>query len=128
MATAIFTVNITNVDADDRRAMKMLVEEENRRITGQNQNLVFVNAQRAQNVPPLTPIPDTPLLLLSTGGELKTSAESLYAKVVLAQHQQNIDRATDLLTTQKSDWKDIKELIADASPAQLAAAKAALVA
>jgi hypothetical protein len=123
---ATVNVNISTLDADDRRAARMIVGQKNAEIAAQNANIVFVNQQRAQNVPPLDPIADTPLLLTSTTAELKASYEPLLAAIALGVHTSHVAQATEQAATSSALFQTMKAAFADANLAKQQAAIAAL--
>lgn len=76
MSTQTSTVQLSNLDNEDRRAHKFIVDTE--------------NARRAALVPPETPLPS------STAQERKNSAEILYAQRVNDMHRSYIQQADDV--------------------------------
>ena len=126
MTTATFNVNVTNYDADDRRAARKRVTQENQLIANQNQQLIQVNNVRAQNIPPLPPIADTPLLLMSTQAELDASYEACLAKDDAARHAALVASTAEEVVQQSATFKQLKTAFVEASDAKRAAALAAL--
>jgi hypothetical protein len=85
MSTLAITVNVSNPDEEDRRAMDLIIARENER--------------RAALVPPGTPLPN------STAAERKSSYESLIAPMLLDAHKAFIREAGDLsFRNMKARW------------------------
>jgi hypothetical protein len=86
MSTLSITVNVTNPDEQDRRAMRYAIDNE--------------NAERAQATPPGTPLPQ------GTSGELKSSYETILAARDLRIHARDIREAGDkvLFSQVKTAW------------------------
>lgn len=102
MSTVIILANVTgSADEEDRRAIKLLIDQE--------------NARRAALDPPGTPLPD------STAAERKASYESVLALLLASAHASYIAQAGDrvLLSQLKPLWQA-------ANDAKRAAALAAL--
>jgi hypothetical protein len=76
MSTLAITVQVSNPDEEDRRAMDLIINRE--------------NARRAALTPPETPLPN------STAAERRSSYESLLAPIMLDAHKQYIREAGDL--------------------------------
>ena len=102
MSAVTFTTNVVGTpDEQDRRAFRLIVDNE--------------NARRAALTPPGTPLP------ASTAAERKSSYEIVLAQTVLSAHKSYIDQASDLVAT-----VELKKRFLIATDAQQAAALAAL--
>jgi hypothetical protein len=127
MSTIVFTINTTVYDAEDRRTARAIVTQDNQRIAQENAQLVYINSQRANNIPPLAPIPDTPLWDVSTQALLKDAYEKILAKRLQMEHQRDIVQYTDQLAEQATTkLSSLKGAWADATEAKRQAAIAAL--
>jgi hypothetical protein len=105
MTTLSLTTNVTNPDAEDTRAMKYMIGLENTR--------------RASLTPPGTPLPS------STGPERRTSYEIILAATMTSAHLSYVTQANTAADADP-EFKDLRPLWADATPAKKAAALAAL--
>ena len=115
MTTLTIATNVSNPDAEDRRAMNKIIADENAFITRENVRLAAL-------VPPGTPIP---LLLNSTAAERKTSYEYCLNKILKSAHGSYIHLANAEADLDPS-FQTIKPLWVDATPQKKAAAIAAL--
>lgn len=117
MTTLVIATNVSNPDAEDRRAMNKIIADENAFITREN-------ARLAALVPPGTPIP---ILPNSTPAERKTSYEYCLNKFLKSAHGSYIKLATaeaDLDPT----FQSLKPYWQDATPAKRTTASAAFIA
>ena len=105
MSTMTVTVNVTNPDAEDRRAMDYIIGLENTR--------------RAELVPPGTPLVNV------DGPTRKTSFETCLSQVMAVAIPSYIKQANDSALNDPN-FTDLKPLWKDATPAKKAAALAAL--
>ena len=123
MTTISFTTNITGTpDAEDRRAMVMIINDENARRTEFNAQATLFNNTVP---PPATPRALLTLLPLSTAAERRTSYEIVLAMRVAEVHENYIRQASERVENDVA-FKDLRPLWADATPAKKAAAIAAL--
>ncbi len=123
---ATLTVNITALDADDRRAALFIINQENANRAAINMSNVYANQRALANIPPLPTIPDLPILPFSTAAEIKSSYEVCLAKLVVDDHARNVQQATEAAAASLANFQQVKSLFADATPAKRAAAIAAL--
>lgn len=101
MSTLTMTINVSNPDAEDRKAMEAAIDEWNAPILAAN--------------PPGTPLPK------STAQERRTSYETILVARNMSAHASRVAEAKE------KTWRDVKDL-AKANPAKEDAAIAAALA
>lgn len=97
-------INITNLDADDERAARLRIQQENERLPVNNR------------------------LPFGTNAELKASYEPLLLRDIGNIHESRIQQSTSKAVETIAVFKDVKSIFADADPSKYAAMKAAALA
>lgn len=103
MSTAVIKVDITQLDAEDQRAIRFTCDQENKRRTDAS----------------------VELLDFSTGQLRKTYYETLLATAIKELHKKNASRAARENDKLK-EFQDMRDAWGDATPDQRAAALAAM--
>jgi len=132
MATLIPAIQLTGTaDAEDRRWMQHIIKNENNRRTIANAEITQQNTQRAQQTPPLAPLPLIALLPFSTAAERKTSAESVMNTrntEIIAKYLKSANDAAAEVATADASFRDYRTAYSEATAAKKQASLAAAIA